>query len=238
MLELEKSFFPHRSQLQYTRPSDFVVDWVPDVKIYWGVTLALDKDSGTLAASWGLSAFSWSLPGKVCWWGNTQKWSWEVKESSCTALYSVCDGARAKHGGGGRQYPIQLKTGTLTQGNREEQSYLSSSSHTSAQGHNCWTWTGMAISLNNTEVLSSFLPQIKLCQDDSFWADYVPHSCFLCEQRQQLVLMLICIPVKVDGTDLWELHCSPAVRPRGLGLVTCDTVKLSMANTILNTSCI
>ena len=50
---IEKVLFPHHSQLLCTKPSDFMVDWLLDGKIYWGVSLALDKKRVALRQHFG-----------------------------------------------------------------------------------------------------------------------------------------------------------------------------------------
>jgi len=87
----------------------------------------------------------------------SESWGWQLH----SFVFSVWWCERAVHGGGGggRQFPSHHTTGTSTQGNREEQSYLGSSSHSPAQGHCCQTWKGTAISLHSPKSSSTFLLQ-------------------------------------------------------------------------------
>lgn len=127
-----KVFFPHHSWLQCTKLSEFMVGWLLGGKINRGVSLALDKKR----QHFGDPQLSPLLfQGEFVGEGMHRK---EVRQQ----LLSASDAARAECRGGGQRSLIQPNTGTGTQGIREEQSYLGSSSHAPAQGHHCQAWKG------------------------------------------------------------------------------------------------
>lgn len=182
------------------------------------VSSALDKKRVALRQHFGDCQLSLSSRESLLERERTESWGWQLHSS----LFSMWWCERAVCSGGGRQCPIQPKTGMSIQGNREEQSYLSSSCHTPAEGHHCWTWKGTDISLHSPESLPTFLLQIKLCQGHSFWTDYALtqslsmwakavasshaplHTCEGRRHRSMASVLQTCCKTKVLGLITWD----------------------------------
>lgn len=203
-----RKFFSHHSWSPCTKLSEFMVGWLLGGKIY-RCFLGSGQEKATF---WGLSAFSSfreSFLKREC----------TVRElkSSGQQLLSVSNAARAECRGGW-QCLIQPNTGTSTQGIREEQSYLSSSSHTSAEGHHCQTWKGMDISphspaslftsTNKTLPGSQFLNSLHLLsmRTKEVASSHTPlNTCEGWWHRSIGIILQTCCKTKVLGLIMWDM---------------------------------